>query len=95
MRMNNLCKKKVAIIVVAVFLLTLCALDLNALLLQGKGDVSQAQAVTTLKIFRGHTVTIRDPQGNVIGYDCVPSGFSCAIIVIGNDQLIITFPWAS
>jgi len=82
MVMNNLWKRKKAVIVAAVFLLTLCALDLNALLLQGKADVSQAQAVD-FQIRWRHAIT--GPDGRV---QCPDGGFDCVVIVLGKDKEI-------
>jgi len=87
--------KKVVAIGVLVFLLALFAWDLNTLVFQGKTDVSQAQAATKITVHRGKTVVIKDQQGNVIGYDCKPSGWSCAIIFIENLTITVRFPWAA
>jgi hypothetical protein len=83
MVMNNLWKRKTAVIVAAVFLLTLCALDLDALLLQGKADVSQAQAVN-FQIHWRHAIT--DSHGQV---QCPTEGFDCVLIVFAGKEIII------
>lgn len=74
-------KKKVAVIVVAVFVLTILALDLNALLLQGKPEVSQAEAVD-FQIHWRHAEVI---NGQV---QCPTGGFDCVVIVLGKDREI-------
>jgi len=82
--MNNLWKKKAAVIVAAVFILTLLALDLNALLLQGKWDVSQARAALPFSYYFGHA--IYSPNGQIL---CPCCGWTCAVIVLKNREITI------
>lgn len=94
-RINSL--HKIVAIALIVPLLVLFAVDLSALL-KGQPDASKAQA-TSIKVttYRGKVVYTKDKDGNITGFSCQPSGWSCFITIIETPAakyaITVRFPW--
>jgi len=76
--------KKVAIIISLTFLLGLFAVDLNALLFQGKIDQSQAQA---LKVKVELKELVVDPKTG--SWSCPTDGYNCIVMSIASKRIEI------